>query len=140
MTDQSTRRMEMGLPLFPDLNVGLLQQAGEQIDAGDPAGMVAFITSLGKTGQLKTVRKLAALWTASPEELKKAESDPEALALLEDRAADLPFADTFRAAQAFHAALWASLRPTPGSSEGDGAPAHKKDKGRKASAGSPSEG
>jgi len=134
---QSTRRFEMGLPLFGGLDLGLIMGAQVKLKSGDFQGLSAMVETLGKAGALHTIRKLAAIWTASKIELKEAESNPAIMAELEDRAAAAPFAESFKAAMDFQSALWERLGVTPDSSDATGG---KKTKGKQAqdSAASPS--
>jgi hypothetical protein len=136
---QTTRKFETGLPLFSGLDLGVIYDAQAQITKGDFHGLTAMVETLAKTGSLKTIRKLSAIWTASEIELKAAEANPELMAQLEERAAERPFNETFQEAMDFHVALLSALGIIPVSS----APAEPtKDKGKgkkpKTSAVSPS--
>jgi hypothetical protein len=138
--NQSTRRFELGLPLFAGLDLGLLMEAQAQVNRQEFAGLTTFVTTLAETGKLRTIRKLAAIWKASDLELKLAESDSSVMSALEDAAAERPFTETFKDAWDFQSALWESLGVTlESSSDAPTAPAKTKGKaGRKASAASPS--
>ena len=137
MQRESTRRFEMGLPLFAGLDLGLILEAQARLEKGEFQGLTALLETLGKTGTLRTLRKLAAIWDATEIELRTAEGDPAILAALEALAADKPFAETFKAAMDFQLALWRALGVSPASSE----PTEpKKPKGKKTSGASPSEG
>lgn len=87
--------------------------------------MSAFVETLGKTGKLLTVRKLSAIYRATDNELKMAETDPTWMAKFEDQAAERPFRETFEDAMSFHAALWESLGVSPVSSAPAEPPAGK---------------
>jgi hypothetical protein len=137
--NQSTRRFELGLPLFAGLDLGLLMEAQAQVNRQEFAGLTTFVTTLAETGKLRTIRKLAAIWRASDIELKMAETDSSVMSALEDGAAERPFTETFKDAWDFQSALWESLGVTlESSSDAPAAPVKAKGKGRKASAASPS--
>lgn len=138
MLSQTTRRFELGLPLFSGLDLGLLIEAQEQIRAKDFRGLSGFITTLGKTGASKSVRKLAAIYRATDLELKMAEVTPSVMEALEQAAAERPFLETFADAMDFLLALFASLGVSPGSFEAAPKQTTKPKKGKGASAGSPS--
>ena len=140
MQSHTTRRFEMGLPLFAGLDLGLILEAQAKISKGEFQGLSALVETLGKAGHLKTVRKLAAIWTASDIELKIAEGNPAILAELEEKKAELPFRETFEAAMAFQSALWESLGVSPVSSAAPEQLVEPKKKKGKTSGGSPSEG
>jgi hypothetical protein len=143
MQTHSTRKFEMGLPLFSGLDLGLILEAQAALQEGKFSGLTNLIRTLGESGKLHTIRKLAAIWTATDIELKSAEADPKVMAELEDLAAAKPFNECFKAAMDFHAALWESLGVSPVSS-GPAAQVENavnaKVKKPKTSAASPSEG
>ena len=113
----STRRFELGLPLFAGLDLGQIIGAQVRLAKGDFAGLSGMVETLGKAGQLRVIRKLAAIWTASEIEVRQAEARPEVMAELEERAAEKPFTQTFQDAMAFQSALWDTLGVSPASSE-----------------------
>lgn len=141
MQSESTRRFEMGLPLFAGLDLGALLDAQAQIQRGEFSGLSKIVATLGSTGQLLTIRKLATIYTATDLELYRSETDPTVILKLEEATAERPFRDTFADAMDFQGALWNALGISPISSE-EAAAAPKKTKGRKGknSAGFPSEG
>lgn len=112
----STRRLEHGLPLFAELDLGVILEAQFRVKKGDFTGLTKLMTVLGQTGKLRTIRKLAAIFQATDLELEQAEVDPTFMAKLEAQAATRPFAETFRDAMDFNSALWACLGVTPSSS------------------------
>lgn len=112
----STRRFEMGLPLFGGLDLGLIATSQDQIGDGSLDGLTSFVSLLAGAAKIGTVRKLSAIWTAPDGLLKLAESDPAVLATLEAEVADKPFSEAFADAMAFQSALWKSLGATPVSS------------------------
>lgn len=146
MQSETTRRYEMGLPLFSGLDLGLLLEAQAQIERKEFKGLSGLISTLAAAGTGKTIRKLAAIYRATEVELKAAEANSKTMAELEERTAEVPFNETFRDAMAFLVALLGSLGLTPDSSGGEGAAnettkAEKpKARGKKASESSPSEG
>jgi hypothetical protein len=113
MISQATRRYELALPLFADLDVGALFTAQAQIKQQKTAGFSAFIAILAKSGPPHTIRKLAAIYGASDIELRQAEADPKVMAQLEERAADQPYAGNFDQAMDFFTQLLESLGATP---------------------------
>lgn len=135
MHTDNTRRFEMGLPLLPDLGVDSLLESCVQVAKGNAAGLATFYVAMAKAGTSKAFRKLAAIARASDLELKHAEEDPAAMAQLEAEAADLPFAEAFKAVLDFHAALLRFLGVTLGSS---GDPAAAPDAKEETSDASPS--
>lgn len=82
------------------------------------AGVSEFITILGSAGDSKTFRRLAAIQTASDEDLAKAESNPAFRAELEELQAEKPFGESARAAFGFFGGLMGSLDGSLGSSSG----------------------
>lgn len=136
--DETTRRMELALPLFSGLDLGLLMEARAQLGRGEWAGITRFMEGLGAAGQARTVRKLAAIWTATEIELKQAEASPQVMAELEERAAAQPFAKSFQDTLDFHFALLGSFGVTLGSSEDE--PARDPDAPAEKPADSPSAG
>ena len=118
----STRLFELGLPLFSGLNLGLVMQAQAEIQEGNFNGLTKMMESFGTMGELHTVRKLAALWGATDVELRMAEADPAIMVQLEERAAELPFLETFKATMDFQQALFESLGVTPTSSKTEAEP------------------
>jgi hypothetical protein len=112
---QNTRKFEMGMPLFPELNLGLIMEAQVKLASEDMQGLMATVETLAKTGSLRTIRKLAAIWLATDVEAKGAESNPEMMADLEERTAELPFVDALKAAISFQSALLESLAASLGS-------------------------
>lgn len=140
MQTMSTRRFELGLPLFSGLDLGGILQAKADLEAGKIEGLSTFMQTLGKAGELKVLRKLGGIWTATDLELKQAESSPEVLTELASNAADRPFAEVFGDAMAFQSALWASLGLSVGSSEPpEKAPSAPKSPARRRHTASPSE-
>jgi hypothetical protein len=130
----------MGLPLFAGLDLGLILESQARMDKGDPQGLTSLVETLGKTGGLRVVRKLAAIWSATDLELKMAESDPAVMAQLEEKSAERLFVETFKDAMLFHSALWASLPSSPTSSDATEQNGKSRGKRVKASVASPSEG
>lgn len=122
MAAPSTRRFEMGLPLFSGLDLGSIAKAQIQIESRDLAGLTEFVSILANAATARTIRKLAAIWQAPESLLKLAETDPAIMAALESDSADAPFSEMFKAAMDFQSALWQSLGATPASS----APAEQK--------------
>jgi len=116
----TTRRFELGLPLFRGLDMGGLLAAQERLSSGDPKGLTDLVTTLGAVGEARTLRKLAALWVATEEELRQAEQDPAFRAQLEETAAMKPFPESVKAAFDFFGGLMASLGASLGSSETTG--------------------
>jgi hypothetical protein len=111
---QSTRRLELALPLFEGLDLGLLFEAQDLMkikkeDAGGvsqvAAGLTKFASTLAKAGKLRTIRKLSAIARATDLELKTAEKSEEGMLALEDEAAERPFIEAFTDAVSFHFAL-----------------------------------
>ena len=119
MAAPSTRRFEMGLPLFSGLDLGKIAEVQVRIQNRDITGLSDFVKIMANAAVSQTIRKLAAIWGATDVELKLAESDPSVMALLEAKVADQPFADSFQAAMDFQSALWTSLGVTPASSVPD---------------------
>ena len=78
---QSTRKFETGLPLFSGLDLGLILDAQAQIKRNEFHGLTAMVETLGKTGSMKIIRKLAAIWKASDIELKAAEANGDSTRL-----------------------------------------------------------
>ena len=115
--NHSTRRMELALPHFQTLDLGAVMGAQARLEAGDPAGLSAFIATLAATANARAIRTLAALSTATDIELRMAETDPKIMAALIENAADKPFGENFKAAMDFLGGLFASLGITPSSSE-----------------------
>jgi hypothetical protein len=109
MQSQSTRRFELGLPLFETLDMGLLLEADVQIKAKDPKGLSTVVAILSKASRVKAVRKLAAIWVATEVELKAAEEQPRVMAELEEIQANRPFKDVFNEAMSFYLELLGSL-------------------------------
>lgn len=116
MAAPSTRRFELGLPLFSGLDLGAIAGAQVRIGERDLSGLTDFVKILSNAATAKTVRKLAAIWKAPESMLKLAETDPAVMAALENDAADASFAEMFQAAMDFQSALWTSLGVTPASS------------------------
>ena len=121
MTTTTTRRIELGLPLFPDLGYNVLVNAGLMVMKGASPDIPIFLGALATAGRLTVIRKLSAIWRATDLELKMAEGQPAVMADLEAQAAERPFSECFRDAMAFHDALWTSFVPTPESSQADAA-------------------
>jgi hypothetical protein len=116
----STRRFELGLPLFKGLDMGALMGAQSRLHAGDPKGITEFVITLGEAGEARTLRKLAAIWTASDDDLQKAEQDAAFRVQLEEAAAQKPFPESVKATFDFFAGLMASLGASLASSEPEG--------------------
>ena len=138
----STRRFELGLPLFAGLDLGLILQSQEKIAKQEFEGLTSFIKTLGETGQLRTIRKLSAIWTATEIELEMAENDPKIMKSLEDNAAKKMFSETFNDAMTFVGSLWEQLGLHLGSSvqAPEATPEDKPKKPRKTKEATPSEG
>jgi hypothetical protein len=111
---QSTRRLELALPLFEGLDLGLLFEAQDlmRIKKGQEGGvtqvaggLAKFASILAKAGKLRTIRKLSAIARATDMELRAAEKSEEAMFELEAEAAERPFIEAFTDAVSFHFAL-----------------------------------
>jgi hypothetical protein len=110
MESITTRRAEMGLPILATLDLGLLLEAQGQLERGDFRGVNSFLATLGAAGKIQAIRKLATIATATDDELKAAEEDPQALAQLEERGSAIPYGEAFKEAVGFFTALLSSLR------------------------------
>lgn len=95
--------------------------------------------ALAKAGKLKSLRKLAAIWRATDEELRLSETDPRVMARLEEAVARGSFHSAYKDALAFHSELLASLGGSPGSSANQTAAPEESGKSEESDkAGSPS--
>jgi hypothetical protein len=90
---QSTRRLEMALPLIAP--IAQMMEARAKVKAGDASAMPMVMERLGSAGVARSVRKLSAIFSANDNELEQAEKDPAYLAKMEATAAGRPFAETF---------------------------------------------
>ena len=105
----STRRYELGMPLFAGLDLGALVASQLRLQRGEPEGLGDLARTLAGMGDTRSIRRLAALWTATEEELKKAEMDAPFRESLEDAAALRPFGESVKAAFDFFGGLMALL-------------------------------
>jgi hypothetical protein len=110
MDTLTTRRAEMGLPILATLDLALLLEAQGQLERGDFHGVNNFLATLGAAGKIQAIRKLAIIATATDEQLKAAEEDPQSLAQLEERGSAMPYGEAFKEAVGFFTALLSSLR------------------------------
>ena len=109
MEPYSCRRFELGLPLLGGLDLGTIMKAQSELVKGNIAGLASFIEAMGKSGEIKALRKISAIWTASDIELEMAERDLHAMEALEERAASRPFLAAFQSALDFQLALFDAL-------------------------------
>lgn len=113
-TQLSTRKYELALPLLAQIEAKRIFDAQKALAAGDLALLPELIASLAKSGEMQTVRKLSAIYSATETELKAAAKDATILAEIEERAADRPFNETFSEVLTFFfgAALLLGASPT----------------------------
>ena len=116
MNTACLRRFEHGLPLFSGLDIGLLIEAQVRLQSGDFGGLTSIILAVGKAAELRTIRRLSAIWRATDVELEAAERDPVVMAALEAEAARRTFKEGFQDTLDFFAGLGESLGFSPVSS------------------------
>lgn len=107
----STRRIEHGLPLLADFDLGALMGAR----SGPEANLGGIMETMARAGKTRVIRRLSAVVNATEDQLRQAEADPKVLAALEDAAGDKPFAETFQDAVSFFVEWGNSLAGTPAS-------------------------
>jgi hypothetical protein len=132
----STIQLEHGLPILAELDLEPLLAAFASLDKlpigedgqfrlrevsfkpGDLAGFLPILKTLGKAGQGRLLRRLAAVAKATDDELLEAEADPAKLKALEAATARAGFQDSLVEVFGFFARAGLSASPSPGSSEG----------------------
>jgi len=128
----STIRMEHGMPLLKDLDLGAFLGAQVKLQGGDVSALSELVKSLADAGQTRVFRKLAAVLAADDATLLAAESTPAIMDPLITAAALQPFSVSFQAVIGFFTEWGISVRGTNISS--DGAPAKSKAKPPKTTA------
>ena len=109
---QSTRRMEMALPLIAPLSA--LMEARRAVRAGEPGAFPRVMAALADVATARTIRQLAAIASATDNELIGAEKDPETLARLEADAAAQPVTEAFGEAMGLFGLALGLSGVTPG--------------------------
>jgi hypothetical protein len=112
----STAHFENAAPLLQSMDLGLLLVAQERAAAGDPSAIADLLAALAAGGKAKAFRKLAALASATVEEVILAETDVAKLAAMEIAAAKRPFLEVVQEAMGFFSALVPTSSATPASS------------------------
>jgi hypothetical protein len=130
MQTDSTRRFELGLPLFQGLDLAAIQEAENAMVAEttkakaegrapnpDPKSFMALLGALAKAADGRTIRRLSAIWNATEDQLKEAESNPEAMAALEEAAAKRPYSSCLKDSLDFFSGVGISWGASQGSSK-----------------------
>lgn len=117
-THLSTRRIEHGMPLLVDFDLGALVGAHEKFQSGDPSGMTELAQVMAHAGKSRVARKLSAVVRATEDQLRDAEMGAGVMAALEEEAAMRPYTESFKDALGFFSAWGQSLKGSPGSSGG----------------------
>ena len=111
----TTAHFEHGLPLLASLDLGRLFDAYAKLEANkeDMSAIKELIGTITVAAELKTLRKLSAVYRATADELFDSESDAAILVALEKAAAARPFTDSIQDAMAFFASLGLSKEVIP---------------------------
>lgn len=116
----TTAHFENAAPALAEMDLGLLLEVQARLSAGDASAISDFLLTLAKGGKTHAFRKLAAIASASLEDLLAAEMDPAKMRELELAAAQRPFLDTVREAMGFFTALVPTSSDSPASSPSAG--------------------
>ena len=130
----TTRRMEHGIPLLADFDLGTLMGAQEKLQQNDVAALGEVLKVLASAGKTKAIRRISAVVHATEEQLRLAESDPTVMPALEEESALRSCGEAFKDAVGFFAEWGASFTGGLGSS----APAKPSPSRKAAPVGSPS--